>query len=73
MDFEAPVDKRQIRLIRGLKKYETDTNAASYSSRSLLFTLAVAKATSIYGGVQHEETSLGCQIFLFNSMALSHS
>jgi hypothetical protein len=59
MDFEAPVGKRQIHLIRGLKKRKTDTNAASYSSESLLFTLAVAEATFIYGGIQHEETCLG--------------
>jgi hypothetical protein len=59
MDFEAPVGKRQIHLITGLKKHETDTNAASYSSGSLLFALAVAEATSIYGEIQHEETCLG--------------
>jgi hypothetical protein len=73
MDFEAPVGKRKIHVIRGLKKYETDTNAANYSSGCLLFTIAVAKATFIYGGVQHKETCLGYQIFLFNSMGLSHS
>jgi hypothetical protein len=55
LDFVASVVKRQIDLISGVEIVRlTDSNVGSYKAGSLLFVLAVTKATSLCEGVQHE-------------------